>query len=228
MKYLIDSDTAKYLNVCNFHGGPATICPKFPGTPGTSFCCPHGPPNFLPWHRLYTVQMEKILGHPIPFWDWTEVGVPNLYTQIVADGGAPIKAPAKSQCPPYGSFVTRNPNFTASYTADLKAQIYTAFMIRCDDCDDCDDYTEFLNKLQHAHNSVHNHVGCDMSTLETAAYDPIFFLHHSFVDHCWAFWQELRHLRKQRKPVLSEYQYPLPPFNLSEYNDIQETLRSVK
>ena len=140
------------------------------------------------------------------------------WSEIVATGGAPIKAPAKSQCSPRGSFVTRNPNFTASYTADLKAQVYTAFM--------CDVYTEFLNKLQNAHDSVHDHVGCDMSQLATAAYDPIFFLHHSFVDHCWAFWQELRHLRKQQKPVLSEYQYPLPPFNLSEYNDIQETLRS--
>ena len=27
---------------------------------------------------------------------------------------------------------------------------------------------------------------CTMSPLETAAYDPIFWLHHSFIDKVWA------------------------------------------
>ena len=55
------------------------------GRPG---CCVHGPwtgnvsSMFLPWHRLYVVQMEAALGEPIPYWDWT-VGppaVPDFWT----------------------------------------------------------------------------------------------------------------------------------------------------
>ena len=36
-----------------------------------------------------------------------------------------------------------------------------------------------------------------MQDLLTAAYDPIFYLHHSYVDRQLAFWQELNKLRKR-------------------------------
>ncbi|XP_061197635.1 uncharacterized protein LOC133205781 [Saccostrea echinata] len=35
------------------------------------------------------------------------------------------------------------------------------------------------------HGDVHQHIGGIMSPAETAAYDPIFYLHHCFVDYLW-------------------------------------------
>ena len=46
------------------------------------------------------------------------------------------------------------------------------------------------------HGEVHLSLKCTMSPLETAAYDPIFWLHHSFIDKVWA--------ERQNNPYLLE------------------------
>ena len=69
-----------------------------------------------------------------------------------------------------------------------------------------------------------------MGTIKTAAYDPIFFLHHSYVDYQWAFWQELQRLRGlDEKPLKSQetknFGEPLAPFNLTQHNGQEKTFR---
>mgnify|MGYP001175199117 CR=1 FL=1 len=46
------------------------------------------------------------------------------------------------------------------------------------------------------HGTVHVSLQCTMSPLETAAYDPIFWLHHGFIDKIWA--------ERQNNPDLPE------------------------
>merc|ERR1712106_951068 len=60
-----------------------------------------------------------------------------------------------------------------------------------------DSTTPFNYYINKPHNDVHNMVGKDMKVFQTAAYDPIFYLHHSQVDYQYAFWQELQRLRKK-------------------------------
>ena len=66
-------DSGKFVNLSNFHGYPQNVCCKrFLQTCVASMCCPHSEPTFLPWHRLFMVQMEEELGEALPYWDWTE------------------------------------------------------------------------------------------------------------------------------------------------------------
>ena len=45
--------------LANYHGAPFTMCQ--PTGPHLWGCCPHDVDTFLPWHRLYLVNMEKVL-----------------------------------------------------------------------------------------------------------------------------------------------------------------------
>ena len=68
--------SGEYQKVGNYHGAPYGLC-------GRRSCCPHGDIGFLPWHRLYMVNMEEELGEALPYWDWTEDGrVPSLWEDI--------------------------------------------------------------------------------------------------------------------------------------------------
>lgn len=61
------------------------------------------------------------------------------------------------------------------------------------------------------HNKVHGWVGGAMGRVPIAAYDPIFYAHHTMVDRLWRLWQ-LRHGRAG--PPHSQFDHPLPPFPL--------------
>ena len=47
-----------------------------------------------------------------------------------------------------------------------------------------------MGDLSQAHNIIHRGLQCTMGPVGTAAYDPIFWLHHSYVDKVFAHWQE--------------------------------------
>ncbi|RKP13544.1 hypothetical protein BJ684DRAFT_19977 [Piptocephalis cylindrospora] len=52
-------------------------------------------------------------------------------------------------------------------------------------------YDAFRIALEYApHGVVHNNIGGDFSSMHSPA-DPVFFLHHTFVDKIWADWQRL-------------------------------------
>ena len=67
---------------------------------------------------------------------------------------------------------------------------------------------------QKPHNKVHVSVGGSMAHVATAAYDPIFYLHHSFIDFQYAYWQELQklRLRSELAPV-DAVDREMPPFS---------------
>lgn len=73
-------------------------------------------------------------------------------------------------------------------------------------------FTDFMAVLSSNHNFIHLGLKCTMAPSETAAYDPIFWLHHSYVDKVFADWQG-NHVR----PRLSSNTY-LDPFNNREIN----------
>ena len=61
-----------------------------------------------------------------------------------------------------------------------------------------------------------------LASLEYSSYDPIFFMHHSFVDKIWAVWQELqkrRGLAHDRADCAVNYMLEkLHPFDWDEFN----------
>lgn len=48
-----------------------------------------------------------------------------------------------------------------------------------------------VNALEAIHNTIHNTVGGTMASLDTSAFDPIFWLHHANVDRIGAIWQAI-------------------------------------
>jgi tyrosinase len=55
------------------------------------------------------------------------------------------------------------------------------------------------NVLEYTHGNVHIFIGGDMLDQSTSANDPIFFLHHSFVDMVWEMWRQQRQNRFDRE-----------------------------
>ena len=127
--------------------------------------------------------MEEELGEPLPYWDWTEDDeVPDLWEGI----NSPLKEGVPSQCDGNKckcegkQFVSRSPNITIDKEVQKK-NTKAAFEKR--------NFKEFHNRITQPHNWIHIDVGCDMSISSNAAYDPIFFLHHTYVDLQFAYWQ---------------------------------------
>ena len=73
-------------------------------------------------------------------------------------------------------------------------------------------------------------VGCDMRTIEKAAYYPVFYLLNAFIDYLWAYWQELQRLRGKTENYVEKYELddPLPPFDRADFNHNEKTLKHNK
>ncbi|KAH7713130.1 Protein TYR-5 [Aphelenchoides avenae] len=67
----------------------------------------------------------------------------------------------------------------------------------------CINYTMDDRFLEYSHDYVHYYISGDMQERFSSSNDPIFIMHHGFVDSIWETWRQLRQTRDQR-----EYQYP--------------------
>ena len=76
------------------------------------------------------------------------------------------------------------------------------------------DYGDFSDGLEDIHNRIHGWVGgrCgDMSYVPFAAYDPIFWCHHSMIDRIFWLWQ----IGPGHSLPIQIYNEVLDPFNLT-------------
>lgn len=163
--------------------------------------CRHDPLHFLAWHRVYLHFFERVLreasGDPklaLPFWDYGGTATRKLpasfrepkYTPAGAGAGAavdnPLYAPHRNGVLLDGGDV--HP-LVVSYQSTMEA---TAFVTQ-----DGSGFTQLLDQAPHG--SIHCHIAMDgdcpnglMGAFETAAKDPIFWLHHANLDRltqCW-------------------------------------------
>ena len=207
----------RYVEVGKIHGAPKyETCPEQPH----GMCCMHDgkdPWSLLPWHRLFIAQMEEELGEALPYWDWTvDKDVPDLWEEDIK---APMKPPVTSYCNKGESFVGRKKGIDIK-VASLKKLVEEAF--------EKDSFIDFAKKISEPHNNMHNDMGCEMPHTRAAAYDPVFYLHHTFVDYLWAYWQELQRLRGIEEKYVHEFDQPLPPFDRADFNKNDKTLKHNK
>jgi len=152
--------------------------------------CRHHEDLFLPWHRAYLYYFELALREveptlALPWWDWTaSPTIPAAYTDAKDPSEnenvllkAPIRpwGPAK-EAPPetfrkVGKAPVHGPPYDLTYAMAATS------------------YQDFEERLWEIHDTVHVWVGGTMGNPDWAAYDPLFWAHHTMVDRIWRIWQ---------------------------------------
>jgi hypothetical protein len=222
------SDPTSWAYQAAMHG---TFAPEPPG--GALYNeCQHGSWYFLPWHRMYLAKFEQIVrdevirqGGPadwaLPYWDYDNPGqsalppafrlatlpdgTPNplrnatrradvnngsALAPAVVDAAGALAQTAFTPAPPGTGFgggqSTPNHGFNLSGALEIRP-----------------------------HGSVHVSVGGDMGAFETAALDPIFWLHHANIDRLWAVWRNDGHA-DTAVPAWLTQQFPFIDINGSQ------------
>jgi tyrosinase len=151
---------------------------------------------FLPWHRAYRYQLELALqtqvpGATLPWWDWPSsrtVGIPPAFAP--AADGEPLNPLFGFDMPPLANAPEGWPNQTSRDPAPPGQLPDQATVDAVLELPHFDDFS--LQLEQQLHNRVHVWTGGTMANVPTAAYDPIFWAHHTMVDRVWSLWQ-VRH-----------------------------------
>lgn len=149
----------------------------------------HGNGHFLPWHRLELAHLERIIGaltdhkaFALPYWDWQ--GDRFLPEWITRPGSSLYE---RRRAPGVESLDFNKARWSAdSRFANVVSDSFTAF---------AGGPRSAGNVELYGHNHVHMLIGGKqpgplglMSRAETAAGDPVFWLHHCNIDRVWATW----------------------------------------
>ncbi|XP_053402540.1 tyrosinase-like protein [Mercenaria mercenaria] len=154
----------------------------------------HGGPNFLGWHRVYLALVEEDLRmiNPtisLPYWDSTldfDMADPVesiIWTEtFLGNGNGFVTTGPFANWAAAGGQLTRNIGGASSlFSKEIIRKILTRCRVREITYPTAMD--EF--NLELFHGGPHVWVGGQMSGLNTAAHDPVFFLHHAYVDYVW-------------------------------------------
>jgi tyrosinase len=207
------------------------------GLPTPMYCQnAHGTPYFLPWHRAYLYFFERALQDQVPdatlaWWDWaTPAGqggvIPSAYGDEQDSVGhvnplhsAAVNPIALEQGKANGLDMApntlREPGQAGSPPLPSRDEIQAALAQT--------DYDHFRGSVEQLHNRVHVWVGGEdghMSQIPFAAYDPIFWAHHTMIDRLWRLWQ-LQH--PGANPDASLLDQALPPFRMTVRQTLDAT-----
>lgn len=189
---------------------------------------PHGGPLFFPWHRVMLRQFELALqsasGNPkiaIPYWNWDRSGKNDPFTDdfMGGDGDAGQNyrvvagafAFANKQFPIRVWDKSGNKGLLREFGDDPQAHLPTHSQV-----------TSALARTPYfagstswepscevsLHNPVHNWIGGNM-TDATSPNDPIFFLHHCYIDMLWEKWRTQHPTSDPYQPTSGSAQYDL-------------------
>lgn len=180
----------------------------------------HGRPIFLPWHRAYLYSFELRLRDQqpdvtLPWWDWTaDPHIPQAYSAANVGGQPnplfsstvdPLAVQQGAQAGDQRAAVTQRapgspgapPLPTAKEVSDVLA---------------LPGFLDFTDQLEQLHNNVHVWVGGHMGDIPFAAFDPIFWAHHTMIDRVWRMWQLQHPSASFPQRLLGQ---ALPPFGLT-------------
>lgn len=178
------------------HGAPGYECEHSVGAQFGSL--------FLPWHRAYLYRLElalqtQVLGATLPWWDWaasrSNGGIPAAFAD--ARVGGQDNPLAGADLPRLNSAPAGWPRKTSRQPGPPRALPSRERIEWVLALPSFDDFS--LQLEQQLHNAIHGWVGGTMGMVATAAYDPIFWAHHTMVDRLWAIWQ-VRHSTSGPRP----------------------------
>lgn len=177
---------------------------------------------FLPWHRAYLYQLELALQTQVPeagltWWDWPGSradGIPPAFAEETVDGNPnPL---AGADLPP----LTNAPRGWPAHTSRRPGPpSRLPSQAQIDSILELTEFNDFSLQLEiQLHNSVHGWVGGTMGQVATAAYDPIFWAHHTMVDRLWALWQ-VKHSNPGPRP--GQWTLPLRGVDMTVADTLQ-------
>ncbi|KAH9495711.1 prephenate dehydrogenase (NADP(+)) [Bulinus truncatus] len=173
----------KYDAIALLHSGP------------TNFIA-HGGPGFLGWHRIYLLIFETALREVdptvcVPYWDSSlDNQLADPTSSLIwspqflgTSQGAVVEGPFANWVTPEGGQLIRNVGsdgdlFTTTAIADILSRTRHEDIMTSET-------SEPQYDLEFHHAAVHVYVGGAMTRLDTAAFDPVFFMHHAFIDYVW-------------------------------------------
>ena len=190
---------------------------------------PHRGPLFFPWHRVMIRQFELALqsaaGDPniaLPYWDWELAGKNNPFTDdfLGGDGDA-----AQGHRVVSGAFAFAKKKFkvriwdASTGDAGLLREFGTdptAFLPTPTQVASAltkTPYSAGTNSWERVceiglHNPVHNWIGGNMG-VATSPNDPVFFLHHCYIDLLWEKWRQQHPTSDPYMPVSGSKDYDL-------------------
>jgi tyrosinase len=154
----------------------------------------HGAKGFLPWHRAYLLDFERELQNidgsiALPYWRFDQPA-PNLFSPDFLGVSDALGTVTFSPTNPLQFWVTdgvqginRRPFFnTTAAPAGLRNETQTLALGSA--------FPAFRSLEGNPHGSAHVSFGGSISSVPTAARDPLFFLLHCNVDRLWAKWQK--------------------------------------
>jgi Common central domain of tyrosinase/Polyphenol oxidase middle domain len=214
------TDKTSWWFLANIHEAPDDNYAMMPSLSEFWGQCPHRNYFFVSWHRIYLHFFERIArkasGDPdfvLPYWSYDDPAQSSLPTAFLPDDDE-FKKGDKEAVPPLSR---RNPLARAKRiehvdrrwigigdaARDTQAALSLDRFTVTDKLDALQGFggvrTEKLNEgvaaggLEAApHNLVHRTLGLegDLGSPETAARDPIFWLHHANVDRLWVKWTD--------------------------------------
>jgi tyrosinase len=156
----------------------------------------HAGPGFLPWHRAYLLDLERELqaidpSVALPYWRFDQAA-PNLFTLDFIGVSGALGTVQFSNTNPFQFWKTDgvqginrrplnnwNPNTQPGPSIRTEAQTLSLGA----------QYPAFRTMQGNPHGTAHTRWGGSISSIPTAAKDPLFFLLHCNVDRLWAKWQ---------------------------------------
>ncbi|MEU6928881.1 tyrosinase family protein [Streptomyces sp. NPDC046374] len=199
----------------------------------------HRSPSFLPWHRRFLIQFEQALQSvdatvTLPYWDWTadRTTSSSLWAPDFLGGTGRARDGQVLD----GAFARSGNRWTINVRVDgrdylrrdlgaggrqlpTRAEVDSVLVMETYDMAPWNSSSDgFRNHLEgwrgvNLHNRVHVWVGGQMAT-GVSPNDPVFWMHHAFIDKLWADWQA----RHPRSPYL-------PAAGTADVVDLNDTMR---
>lgn len=150
---------------------------------------------FLPWHRIYAVQMENAIRTSssaasslcVPYWDWR---LENTAANVTWDDAGFLQLSALNSA---SYTITRSLGTTNTLAtpANITNMLTIPTLISSPPTTGLKSATVnfFTYRMEFWHDRGHNFIGGTMGT-SASPRDPIFFLHHNFVDKLWQEWYD--------------------------------------
>lgn len=148
---------------------------------------------FLPWHRLFAIQMEDAIrgtstlasNLTVPYWDWR---LENTAANVTWDDAGFLRLSTLNS----GSYtITRNLGSSNILTsqADMTSMLAIPTLMSNPPSAGLksNSVNFFTYRVEYWHDRGHNFIGGTMGS-SASPRDPIFFLHHNFVDKIWQDW----------------------------------------